>query len=99
VNPDRRLKEIKQSVEYSSQKDLERRLKGKRYENINKQVNNEVIQSRKTSTAIFTLQNGHDCLNKHLNKTGITSTDKRILCNSNDIMDGAHLCCSRLYPE
>jgi ribonuclease HI len=36
LNLDRRLKEIKQSVEYSSQKELEQRLKGKRYENINK---------------------------------------------------------------
>jgi hypothetical protein len=80
-------------VEYSSQKELEQRLKGKRYENINKKVKNEVLQSRKTSTAIFRLETGHDCLNKHLNKIGISSTDKCTLCNSNDIMDGDHLCC------
>jgi uncharacterized protein YgiM (DUF1202 family) len=56
------------------------RLKGKRYENINRRVKNEVIQSRKTSTATFRLETGHDCLNKHLNKTGISSTDKCTLC-------------------
>jgi hypothetical protein len=43
LNLDRRLKEIKQSVKYSSQKELEQRLKGKRYENINKKGRNEVI--------------------------------------------------------
>jgi hypothetical protein len=76
LNLDRRLKEIKQSVEYSSQKEMEQILKGKRYENINKKVKTEVIQSKKTSTAIFRLETGHDCLNKHLNKIGISSTDK-----------------------
>jgi hypothetical protein len=82
-------------VEYSSQKELEQKLKGKRYENINKIVKNEEIQSRKTPTAIFRLETGHDCLNKHLNKIGISLTDKYTLCNSNDIMAGDHLLCCR----
>jgi ribonuclease HI len=97
LNLDRRLKEIKQ---YSSQKELEQRLKGKRYENMNKKVKNEVIQSRKSSKPIFRLETSHDCLNKHLNRIGISSSDKCTSCNSNDIMDGDHLlCCRRLGPE
>ena len=99
ISLNKRLAELKIAMHDSRQEELKSILTGKKYEKIAEFTQKIIRQTRKNFTALFRLETGHDCLNLHLHKIGISTTDKCTLCNSHETMDKNHLLqCRRLDP-